>query len=229
MAGSPQVGTHTRANPQRGVEGEGQPRARALSADLGLPGLRTLPPRRSGKPYPNLWGLLALYLLTDWRRMAEQGNGFGRPGWFRRQGLVPGIVRENRGVSFRLIRREDCLACGKSLSPTSSGDHVVSRDAGGPDGAQNYMPLCGNCNSSKGKLDLLHWWIVKRDHSVLELPVEVLTAYARLTFEQYVRTGKDGKPIEPALEHAVSELLDGLPTPTHRHAMWERVAWVAGH
>ena len=29
-------------------------------------------------------------------------------------------------------------------------------------------------------------------HSVLELPVEVLTAYARLTFEQCMRTGKGG-------------------------------------
>ncbi len=184
--------------------------------------------RKSGKPASNLWGLLCLYLLTDWLWLARNRNEFG-PSWFRSQGLMTGICRENRGILFALIRRETCLCCEALLTPNSTGDHIVSRDAGGPDGAQNYMPLCRSCNSSKGSNDLLHWWIVKKQRSVLELPAEVLTAYARLTYALYLRTGREGKPIEPALGHAVKELLDQLPTSAHRRAVWERVAWVAGY
>jgi hypothetical protein len=181
----------------------------------------------NGRPITNVHGLVALYLLTDWIRLRREGTQAGA-GWFLRHGVLAGICRENRGVTFALLRIGACLQCGEELPLTSSGDHIVARDAGGPDGAQNYMPLCKGCNSSKGNNDLLWWWTARKGRSVLELPVEALTAYARLTWAQYLRTGRDRKPIEPGLAHAVCELLDELPTNEHRKAVWDKMRWVAG-
>lgn len=189
--------------------------------------LRTLAARRNGKPITNVHALVALYLLTDWLRLRREGTEAG-PGWFEHHGVLTGICRENRGVSFTLLRIGRCLQCNEPLPPGASGDHIVSREAGGPDGAQNYMPLCGPCNASKGKHDLLWWWAAKKGRSALELPVEALTAYARLTWALYLRTGRDRKPVEPALQHAIRELLDELPSDRHRTAMWSKVRAVAG-
>src|SRR3954465_14510235 len=70
------------------------------------------------------------------------------------KGCWNGIRRENRETSFRLFTRgqlRGCLCCGEKLSANSTGDHLLALAQGGPAGAQNYSPLCGRCNSSKGK------------------------------------------------------------------------------
>ena len=52
-----------------------------------------------------------------------------------------------------------CAYCG--APDTLSVDHLVRRLAGGPDDANNLLPACRSCNSSKGASDVMAWHIRK--------------------------------------------------------------------
>jgi hypothetical protein len=171
----------------------------------------------------NLDALFLLYLLNDWRRVDPSPG----PAFFRRHGVVPAITSDNRKVSLRLARMAHCLMCGADIGEDSTGDHIVALHNGGPAGVENYLPLCKNCNSSKGKRDLLEWWQLKGRRTD-ELPVDVLCAYVRLTYQRVVRCRAHNRPAEPQLTVAMQELWRQLPTSEHRSEAWERVQWVVG-
>ncbi len=94
-------------------------------------------------------GFVAGYLLQDILRLREQGHR-ASPAWIKRHGVLVGLVGDNRKLALRLARRSRCLACAVELPSGSTGDHVIALAAGGPAGAENYLPLCGRCNASKG-------------------------------------------------------------------------------
>lgn len=167
-------------------------------------------------------GLLALYALQTAMRHAATPGSIAN----HRDGYLAGIRRENRSNSFRLFVHGvfiGCLGCGKRIPSDSQGDHLLPLAAGGPEGAQNYVPLCGRCNSSKCARDFLEWW-GSHGRSATELTADVLTAYARLWFQKRERDGTLEHPAPPALRNAVRELLDALPTDDHRRAVWRTVA-----
>ena len=155
----------------------------------------------------------------------------GRPpsaDWFRRHGIVQGLTAgTNRRVVIRLIQRDTCLCCGRAMAENSTGDHLVALANGGGAGADNYVALCGRCNSSKGTRDFLAWWL-QRGRRVSELPGDVLTAYARLTFQNERRLGVLTKPAPPALLRANAELAEQLPDLSYRCVLAERVAAIVG-
>jgi len=170
--------------------------------------------------------LVALYMLTDWHRVSERGTP-PQPGWFARCGVVAGILSSNRAVIIRLLAAGTCVYCPAPPSADSTGDHLVSLDQGGQDGLENYVPCCRNCNASKGTRDLLDWWHTK-DRPVTDLPLDVLTAYARLTFAHHVRLHTLGQPASPALIATVRQLVTALPSNQHRWALRLRVDGVVG-
>jgi len=134
------------------------------------------------------------------------------------KGCAAGIRRENRSTSFRLYvygQEHGCLQCGKPLAVDSTGDHLLALHAGGPDGAQNYVPLCGRCNSSKGAREFFSWW-GKKGRRVDELPVDVLCAYARLWWRKHEQDGTLDQPAPEALIAAVINLRDGFSLPMQR-------------
>lgn len=56
-----------------------------------------------------------------------------------------------------------CWYCGKKLPKDQlTKDHVFPRANGGQDTIDNIIFVCKSCNSSKGKTDLVEWF-VKRD------------------------------------------------------------------
>ena len=173
-----------------------------------------------------LQGLLALYVLQDVARLAEQGAR-PSPDWIARHGLVPGITNSNRKGVMRLIRRPDCLSCENKLSDGSTGDHIIAVAAGGPAGVENYIPLCGRCNSSKGTRDLLAWWRL-RGRPVSLLPPDALCAYARLSFAHHQRLGTLNSPAAAALVQAVEELTRALLDPDQERMLRRRVTWISG-
>ena len=52
-----------------------------------------------------------------------------------------------------------CAYCGET--ERLSVDHLVPRLAGGPDDANNLIPACRPCNSSKGSSDVMAWHVRK--------------------------------------------------------------------
>jgi len=129
------------------------------------------------------------------------------------KGCCNGIRRENRSNSFRLYERgqkKGCLHCDGAMAKGSTGDHLLARHSGGPDGAQNYIPLCGRCNSSKGKTEFFTWW-QKKNRSAAELPADLLCAYARLWWQKHEADGTLDMPAPTALVRAVLELRAALP------------------
>ncbi len=132
-----------------------------------------------------LQALAMLTALQSYRRLTPKKYG---PGFFRRCDWVGLLAAKNRKVSLRLARVESCLRCGGPLPLDSAGDHIISTERGGEQGAGNFMPLCKSCNSSKGwKKDLLDWWMA--DRSILDLHRDVLCSYVRLEYQHF---GGDG-------------------------------------
>lgn len=81
---------------------------------------------------------------------------------------------------IRLRKLNRCSYCDRELfDKNGDGDHIVGK---GLDGALWQVPCChtitGNCNSSKGKKDLLDWW-QKKNKDIDELKIDVLSIYLR--------------------------------------------------
>jgi len=149
---------------------------------------------------------------------AKDGRPYA-PGYFARRNWVETLdVSENRRVSIRLSRHTECVACGQAMNASSTGDHIIPRSKDGPRGAQNYLPLCGNCNPSKGTRDLIEWWH-GRGRSVRELPLDVVVAYARLTWQWHRDRGTLISAAPAWLAAAASSYLDSLPSDAHRSAV----------
>lgn len=58
-----------------------------------------------------------------------------------------------------------CPVCGRKMvvsgrnGRTLTVDHIVADNCGGSDDVENFLPLCGSCNSSKSNLDLAEWLV----------------------------------------------------------------------
>jgi len=171
-------------------------------------------------------GFVAGYLLQDILRLREQGHR-ASPAWIKRHGLLVGLVGDNRKLALRLARRSRCLACAVELPSGSTGDHVIALAAGGPAGAENFLPLCGRCNASKGTSDFLVWWRQK-GRSALELGPDALCSYIRLAFAHQRRLGSLNDPAAAALAETIAELRDELLDEEQDSMTRQRVSWMTG-
>lgn len=68
-----------------------------------------------------------------------------------------------------------CNYCG-SIENLSL-DHIFPKGLGGQDDAENLIFACKNCNSSKGKKDLMEWMVARNQF----LPVLIIRRYLKLT------------------------------------------------
>lgn len=148
---------------------------------------------------------------------SRSGKTYG-PGFFGRRDFRGTLSHENRRVAIDLISAGVCLACDDVVPPSSTGDHIIPKTHGGPDGAQNYAPLCPSHNSSKGAKDFMDWWYSMGRRST-ELPIRFLIAYARLKYQQCLSEGTLQAQAPASLHDAVADLLASLPTQAHRAAV----------
>jgi hypothetical protein len=167
--------------------------------------------------------LVGLYLVNDWRRVPRPPS----PDWFRRHGVLTGLAAgTTRRCAIRLARSRTCVGCGSEASENSEGDHIVPVSRGGPPGAENYIPMCKRCNSSKGTRDLLEWWHLK-GKSAADLPVDVLMAYSRLMLPRLSYERSLASPAPDGVVAIFKELAAPLGD-EHRRALWTRIQWVVG-
>lgn len=76
-----------------------------------------------------------------------------------------------------------CAYCGSYSSPTV--DHMMPRVRGGEDFAENLLPSCRSCNSSKGGADLLEWYERRGEFP----PLLVLRRYLKVAWTTASRVG----------------------------------------
>ena len=81
-------------------------------------------------------------------------------------------------------RRKLTAGCIYCSGPADSIDHLIPRLLNGPDSADNLVPACKSCNSSKGARDLFEWAERKRF-----FPLAATRRYLALAWRWCVRAG----------------------------------------
>lgn len=166
--------------------------------------------------------LLRLYAVQHWLRvpLPKDGKPYA-PGFFLRQknGFISGIGRESRQGILRLIYARRCVAhgCETIIPENSAGDHLIPVALGGRNYVANFVPLCRPHNSSKGKKDLLEWWVV-RQWPAVGLPLELWCHYCRLNWQllSHETLSSDAPLYLVAFLEAAKNL---LPSDGHRKAL----------
>jgi hypothetical protein len=159
--------------------------------------------------------LVALQAFQTIRQASKNAEGslYG-PGFFDNRDWVKSLATENRRVSVRLARYTSCYACGKPMPLNSTGDHLIPLADGGPQGAQNYAPLCPDCNTRKKRTqDAVEWWM-SEGRNIADWPDDVICAYARVRYQLAAQRGTLEGEVPPYLEEALSQVLEALP-PAH--------------
>ena len=158
----------------------------------------------------NAAALRKLYAIHAYRRLSlpEDGKPYG-PGFFKNRDTTAGLTAPNRRVILRLRAMGVCQFCGEPLDMNSGGDHLIPLSQGGAPGVENYAPLCGPHNLSKGKKDFLEWWQWK-GRSVVDIHLDLMCAYLRLTYEAMERQGTLGDDAGPHLRQALSVMMDAM-------------------
>ena len=152
--------------------------------------------------------LIALRAWSHWYRIVTSkpkyypGLSLLKKGF---ESALKSLKSESRKTVLRLARLGKCISCGAKVGE-GAGDHIIPVSKGGPQSAENFMPLCRKCNSSKGNKDLLEWWI-GQGRNIKDLNQDALTIYLRL---RYRLRHKIQAPIEP-LRKAIEQAKETLP------------------
>lgn len=81
---------------------------------------------------------------------------------------------------LRLRKINQCVYCDNDLKFIGGvGDHAVGREM---DSALWMLPCCTKCNSSKGKKDLIDWWVSHKGYDITDLKRDVLSIFVRAKF-----------------------------------------------
>ena len=87
-----------------------------------------------------------------------------------------------------------CFYCQKEIPKIElTADHVFPRCKGGTNDMDNIIFVCKNCNSSKGKLDLIEWFLLYQDRFP---PTFVLGHYLRQIYAYAMENDLMGKRFE---------------------------------
>ena len=81
-------------------------------------------------------------------------------------------------------RRKKNPTCAYCSAEGSVSDHLIPRLRGGPEDADNHVPACRSCNSSKGSKDVFAWAASKGF-----FPLEIGKRYIRLAWLWSSRMG----------------------------------------
>lgn len=95
-----------------------------------------------------------------------------------------------------------CLYCGDR---TTSMDHLIPRFKDGPESADNLLPACRSCNSSKGPKDVFEWAASKGF-----FPLGVTRRYLVLAWSWCERTGLLDQPKKTLEDDSLPFRLHGI-------------------
>lgn len=135
-------------------------------------------------------GIFILYAMQHFESTMRNGKLYG-PGLFYKQvePVLKGLKNlGSRRTTLNHLNDPRCVVCGDAVSTLQGRkfDHIIPTSAGGPDDMANMMVLCKTHNSSKGKKDLLDWWMSKGWRAA-DLQRSILCLYARLMWAYHGR------------------------------------------
>lgn len=165
-------------------------------------------------------GLIALYALQQWEAFAPRYQTPLDHSYFYKhlQTFLAGLTNPTRHTAMKHLVTGACFVCGQPTVPTTIGDHLIARADGGPESIQNMALLCGPHNSSKGRKDLLAWWMTKA-WPIAQLPRTILCLYCRIHWQHYGEAVVH-EPIPEAMATFLLGRADLLPSDTHRNAVF---------
>ncbi|MEM0116858.1 MAG: HNH endonuclease [Conexivisphaerales archaeon] len=94
------------------------------------------------------------------------------------------LTREYRKT---IDRGKSCVYCNSAKE--IHFDHIIPLSKGGPDTADNMVPVCSSCNSSKGDKDLYDWWVHYKGKDKDSLPRVVAGRYLKLMYDIHSEFG----------------------------------------
>lgn len=141
------------------------------------------------------------YLINEYSRMVyhvllRDSSVSHRPGYcaaiaMKLRGQLLAGESTVRHIDVRDERRKlnsGCTYCGR---PAETVDHLIPRLRQGPDSADNLVPACRWCNSSKGGRDVFVWAMSKGF-----FPLPVIRRYLVLAWRWTERAGLLDVPLE---------------------------------
>lgn len=105
------------------------------------------------------------------------------------------------------LKLKDKLCCYCGTTEGLSLDHLIPRYAGGSDSADNIVYACKRCNSSKGKKDLIVWYLEKEQFP----PILILRRYLKLAYIYFETNDYLDKPYAEIGNYSPMFRLDLLP------------------
>lgn len=150
---------------------------------------------------------------------------YGRLQYMIRARLYKGLVSETMNIGslyddekIKYKYPKSCCYCG-SIERLNM-DHLIPKNRGGLDHADNIVWACTSCNSSKRDQDVLSW-LKKKD---MMPSILLLRRYLKLVFRYCTELNILDLPLEEALKLALPFELEGLPYKLEN--LEKRVLWV---
>jgi hypothetical protein len=146
-------------------------------------------------PYDFQWreALVTLYSLQHFEAMCERGTTYAPNTFYNSIFNVLSGLRNgaSRKTILKHLDRPECIVCHEPMGLSGRVlDHIIPKHLGGEDNLENTMVLCRNHNSSKGKKDILEWWVSK-EWKAADLPRNILCLYARIMWKNIDRIYDD--------------------------------------
>ena len=137
---------------------------------------------------PELWGCC----LFDSMRTKEgkvYGEGFLNKQLDYSKIWIRDIKKIPSRANCRLRNKNVCVYCKNVITEINGvGDHVVAEFI---DRSIIWTVPCDrNCNSSKGKKDLIEWWCGDKGKNILELSRDVISIFVRAKFRHLQNENK---------------------------------------
>lgn len=169
----------------------------------------------------NLECLLQISAYQSWLIIEKTSPGKYSAGFFRNKqpSFLKTIQNHGRQSIMRLISLGHCYVpdCSDPLPPTSELDHLIPISKGGQNIIENVFPLCPRHNSSKGKKDLIEWWLVN-NFDIARFEHDALMHYSRLKYQQCLSDESLNGAAPNYLIAFVEALSQFLPSQSHRLA-----------
>jgi hypothetical protein len=155
--------------------------------------------------------------------VSNQSSGYSQTHFIIRSRLYKGLQSGTMKIGsiadderLKMVLPQACNYCGSR--DYLSIDHLIPKAKSGSDTADNMVWACRSCNSAKGDIDLLDWYIVKKEF----LPLLLLRRYLKIV----IQFCQDNELLDrnisenPPLPFSLQSIPHSFPKPT------ELILWI---
>jgi hypothetical protein len=167
--------------------------------------------------------LIVLYAIQHYEIICKRSNKTYGPGIFysHAANFLSGLRNKgSRKTILNHLNNPVCVKCGVPIDIKGKVlDHIIPKHAGGTDDLGNMMVLCKSHNSSKGKKDLIEWWIMQ-GWDVQGLPRDILCLYARDMWQHLIENPIACTRLPGYIRTFINERVKSFPSAEHVIALY---------